>query len=168
MKKETYAEKLAKLLEQATGVKVTEIKKEHDEQAKIRRGNLVEVPESKIQNLREAQGLTYFLQAPALFQYKVCPHCGADFLVSRMFVAYCSYTCIEKSLEEIGISWSRAGKIDEMIKEVYDGQEPIWIRNLDQLRSALEKLVNWQDSRSPSTPNAGQVPTSLPTSTSTR
>ena len=162
MKKETYANKLAKLLEQATGVKVTEIKKEHDEQQKIRKGNLVEVPESQIQSFREAQGLTYFLQAPALFQYKVCPHCNADFLVSRMFVAYCSYTCIEKSLAEVGISWSRAGKIDDMIREVYDGQEPLWIRNLDQLQSVLERLVSYRslkESQSPSMTSA-QVPSS--------
>ena len=151
MKKETYANKLAELLG------ISEEKEKYEKQHAVRQGNLAEITEEQIQTFREAQGITYFLRAPALFQYKECKHCGAHYLVSRLYVAYCSYTCISKSMEELGITWSRKGNIDALIHEVYDDQEPIWIRNIEQLESALEKLISSRESLSQSTTTSHPV-----------
>lgn len=135
-KKETYADKLARLL----GLEA--VKEETDKQKAARKGNTQGISEDEIQNFREAQGIIYFLQAPSLFQHKVCKHCGSDFLVSRLYVAYCSYTCIKKSLNEQGLDWRKGRDIEALAqdKQVYEGNEPIWIRNLPQLQSALRKL----------------------------
>lgn len=136
VKKETYAAKLAALLG------IEEKHEEYKAQEKIRKGNLTEVPEDKIQDFRQAQGITYFLQAPALFQPRVCKHCGASYLVSRMYVAYCSYTCIKASLNNMGLEWRRGDDIEALVESVYEGQEPIWIRNIEQLKLALERLTD--------------------------
>lgn len=135
-KKDTYANKLAALLG------LQEVKQETDKQKAARKGNTQGISEDEIQTFREAQGIIYFLQAPSLFQHKVCKHCGSDFLVSRLYVAYCSYTCIKKSLNEQGLDWRKGSDLEALAqdKQVYEGNEPIWIRNLPQLRLALEKL----------------------------
>jgi hypothetical protein len=94
------------------------------------------------------QGIIYFLQAPRLFEAKICKHCGEGFLVSRQNVAFCSYTCIRLSLEEIGIKCQRVEvhDIDEpfpspkYIDDIYDGNEPIWIRNIDLIESMINKV----------------------------
>ena len=138
MKTETAQNKLLALLgiqEEAEKVK---------EKKKVANGNLRGITEEEIQEFREVQGLIYFLQAPELFSAKKCKHCGADFIVSRLHVALCSYTCIKNSLKDMGIDWRRGAHmevaIEEVIKHVYEGNEPIWIRNLERLRTTLNSL----------------------------
>ncbi len=136
MKKETAAAKLNALL--GITEKVEEVKTKST-------GNIVGITEDEIQTFREAQGLIYFLRAPGLFTPKVCGHCGEGFMVSRKYVGYCSYTCIEKSLEELGISWSRKGEIEpDFIKDIYDGNEPLWIRSpiLSRLTEMLSTVIS--------------------------
>jgi hypothetical protein len=139
MKKETYEKKLADLLG------LTNLVEEKQAQ-KAAHNKVVAVPEEDINKAREAQGMLYFLQAPDLFQAKVCPHCGADFLVSRRFVKCCSYTCIAKELENQGIRWSRLKDDDtyeiseEWIKQIYEGNEPLWVRNLDVIAALLNNM----------------------------
>lgn len=157
MKKETYLNKLNELLG-LTG-KVEEIKVANE----AKKGKFVGITEDEIQTFREAQGVIYFLQAPALFQSKVCKHCNHPFLVSRLYVAYCSYTCIRASLKEMGFEWDKGKDIEvdhermlEYIndKEIYNGQEPLWVRNLSTLEAALQKLI--QLNQSASTPKSDQ------------
>lgn len=109
------------------------------------------ISEDEIQDFREAQGLVYFLQAPALFQSKVCKHCGEPFLVSRLYVAFCSYTCIRKDLESRGfLRWEKGHDLEALANdpEVYEGNEPIWIRNpkLSQVLAILKELLENPDS----------------------
>lgn len=159
MKKETRLNKLAELLGIKTEVEV------HVEK-KANRNKFIEVPEDKIQDFRAAQGVLYFLQAPELFTMKVCKwhECQQPFAVSRQFVAYCSYTCIKDSLAEIGIDWNRgnltdADKIEMTINTVYEGQEPLWIREpmLSRLRAFLSTLPD--DASSPATTHLTEQPT---------
>lgn len=140
MKRETMQNKLASLLG------LEELKVETPKEKKQRKRNsLAEgIREDELQEFRAVQGITYFLQAPELFSAKICPHCKETFLVSRQFVAFCSYTCIRKDLESIGIGWSRGKDIERLISEQYDGNEPIWIKNLDRLRTVLETLPESQ------------------------
>ena len=100
------------------------------------------VEEANIQEFRAAQGMIYFLQAPRLFTPRVCHHCGASFLVSRNAVGYCSYTCIKNSLAALGIDWDKGRDLEALANDpqVFDGNEPIWIKNLDNLKTALEVL----------------------------
>lgn len=135
MKKSTVANKLNELLGITT--KVEEVKTKST-------GKIVGITEEEIQTFREAQGLIYFLQAPSLFTPKICPHCKEGFMVSRKYVSYCSYTCIEKSLEELGITWSRKGNIDSVVKDIYDGNEPLWIHqsNLKKLHGIVSNLLS--------------------------
>jgi hypothetical protein len=128
MKAETAQEKLNRMLGLAPE-KVAEVK------AKTT-GKVVEVSEDDIQEFREAQGLLYFLKAPELFTYKVCKHCGDGFLVSRMYVGFCSYTCIRKELEKDGIKWRKGNDIEALVADVYEGNEPIWLRT-----RVLKKLL---------------------------
>lgn len=99
------------------------------------------VTEEEIQKFRAAQGVVYFLQAPELFTMKNCKHCKVPFLVSRKQVSHCSYTCIAKDLESLGIKWSREGKYEELAQDtsVYDKNEPIWITGevLERVRAVL-------------------------------
>ena len=139
MKKETMQNKLLDILG------LHELKSEPKQAGKPKTNNnkFVGISEDEIQEFRARQGLIYFLQAPQLFSAKICKHCGAGFMVSRQFVGYCSYTCIEKSLEEVGITWSRRTEegidIDQSyIDRNYDGNEPIWVRDLD----VIEQLIN--------------------------
>lgn len=137
MKRETYEKKLAEIL----GLQY--ILSEKEQRAK-KTNQALGVTEDEINNARQAQGIIYFFQAPDLFSAKTCPHCGEGFLVSRRFVAFCSYTCIQKSLEEKGIKWSRSNSngyeiSEEYIKNIYEGNEPIWIKNLDVIQDLLDK-----------------------------
>lgn len=146
MKQSTVANKLAALLGIADKVDIPE--KFQDPKAKKNgRTGYVAVNEEDIQEFREAQGVIYFLQAPALFQYKKCENCGDTFLVSRRFVACCSYNCIKHSLEKKGMSWSKGHDLEAlaMDPQVYDGNEPIWIRNLDKLENVLSRLVSMRE-----------------------
>lgn len=100
------------------------------------------VTEEEIQDFRAAQGLVYFLQAPELFSFRVCKHCGASFFVSRKYVAFCSYTCIRASLNEIGIAWTKGNDIEALVNDpqVYEGNEPIWVRNVDRIRAIIDSV----------------------------
>lgn len=140
MRKETIQNKLADLLG-LTEFKVEPPKKGAKSKPKTNSNAPVGVSEEEIQNFRAAQGITYFLQAPELFTPKTCPHCGEGFLVSRKYVAFCSYTCIQKDLEAKGINWSRSGNIESLVKDVYEGNEPIWIKNLDALQEVLSRAM---------------------------
>lgn len=115
--------------------------------ARNRRFDMVE--EAAIQEFRAAQGMIYFLQAPKLFSAKICHHCGANFLVSRNAVGYCSYTCIKNSLAELGVVWDKGRDIEALVNDpqVFDGNEPIWIKNIDQLKAALEVLCQMAESQ---------------------
>lgn len=140
MKKDTYAKKLAELLG------IEDVKQKVDEKKKQRQGIIEGITEEEIQGFREAQGIIYFLQAPALFQFKICKECGADFLVSRLYVAYCSYTCIKLNLNKMGFEWRKGNDIETLVADpqTYNGNEPIWIRNLENLKAALEYLTSSQ------------------------
>ena len=145
MKKETVDNKLNALL----GIKTEVV-----EEIKVRySGKVVGISEEEIQTFREAQGILYFLQAPALFTAKVCPHCKETFLVSRKYVSYCSYTCIRKSLNEQGIEWKKGDDLEALAgdPQVYNGNEPIWISNrvLERLKETLETLSTNSDENEP-------------------
>ena len=151
MKRETKQNKLNALL----GI----VEKVEDYKAKST-GNIVGISEDEIQEFREIQGLIYFLQAPTLFDAKKCPHCGEFFIVSRKYVAYCSYTCIKKSLEEVGINWTKDQDLEALAvdPQVYGGNEPIWVRRskLEHALKVLQKLLNdseTQDTVSVSAPS---------------
>ena len=100
-------------------------------------GSSIGVTEEEIQEFRELQGVSYFLQAPALFTHKNCPKCGEHFLVSRKYVKYCSYQCLKLSLREQGVEWSKGHDLEAVANDpqIYNGNEPIWIR-----QSVLQKL----------------------------
>lgn len=140
MKNKSLAEK--RMLE-ALGLTEEKEKVEAKKQ-KAKSSKIQGVSEEEIQEFRAAQAVVYFLQAPELFTPKVCKHCEAVFVVSRRDVAFCSYTCIKASLKELGIEWRRGialeVAIEEAIKHVYDGNEPLWIKNVDRLRKVLNKL----------------------------
>lgn len=140
MKDETMQAKLMALLAGGDTEKHEKLE-ETKKQVNARKGKIHEISEDEIQTFREAQGITYFLRAPALFSRKTCKHCGESFLVSRLYVAYCSYTCIRKSLEEDGFEWRKGYDLDTIIKDVYDGNEPIWIRNVNNLQRCLQVLL---------------------------
>lgn len=149
MRKSTVQNKLAALLgledfkvDEKSGKSVKDIKNYNQP---------VGISEDEIQDFRAAQGLVYFLQAPELFSAKNCPHCGEQFLVSRQFVAFCSYTCIKKDLENKGIGWSRGSDLEALAQsDIYEGNEPLWVKNLDQLQSILETLLQARSKVEPS------------------
>lgn len=142
MKKETYANKLFDLL----GIKQEAEKLAPDlidptGKKRAQKYNKYQgVSEEEIQNFRAMQGLIYFLQAPELFSSRICPHCGEHFLVSRQFVAFCSYTCIKKDLEAKGLEWRKGNDIEAIVRDVYDGNEPLWIspNMVNRLKAVLE------------------------------
>ncbi len=155
MKKETYAEKLNRMLGITAEVEVVK------EKEKSRKGNIEGITEDEIQSFRAAQGILYFLQAPELFQAKVCPHCKASFLVSRLYVGYCSYTCIRKSLNEQGFEWRKGQDIESVINDVYEGNEPLWIKNLPLLKSKIDQAITLsQQAQSPSETHGSTLSTS--------
>lgn len=105
------------------------------------------VEESQIQAYREIQGIAYFLQAPKLFTQVTCRECNTPFLVSRKFVLYCGYPCMMESMRKQGLEWSKQGDLEAvaMDPQVWDGNEPLIIKNLDQLKKALEALCSVQN-----------------------
>lgn len=107
-------------------------------------GKVVGVTEEEIQEFREMQGLIYFLQAPALFEHKICPRCGEHFYVSRKYVSHCSYTCIKIDLQNRGFDWRKGNDLEAIAQDpqVYNGNEPIWIRqeSLKKLKEMVSKL----------------------------
>lgn len=136
MKKETAEAKLNQLFGDMFVKKVEEVKVKTT-------GRVVGITEEEIQEFREIQGILYFLQAPALFSYKVCGHCGADFFVSRKYVKYCSYTCMKLEFRKQGFEWRKGNDIEALVldPQVYDGNEPIWIRSR-ALQSIREMVLS--------------------------
>ncbi len=159
MKTETKLEKLNRLL--GIHEKVEEVKTRTT-------GKLVGITEEEIQEFREAQGLFYFLAAPKLFTARICGHCGEPFLVSRKNVAFCTYTCIRMSLRKQGIEWSKGKDLELLANDpqVYNGNEPIWIRhtNLTKLKEALSILSTLLDD--PESPYELSPPNPLKSGTS--
>lgn len=150
MKKDTYLEKLNKMLGLET--KAKEVKTKETEK---RTGRIQGIPEETIQEFREVQGILYFLQAPALFTPKTCRHCGEGFLVSRRLVTCCSWHCMREEIKSYGYTWEKGQGIEfdeqkmlDLINDpqVFGGQEPIWVRNLDTLEVALQKLTEFSKS----------------------
>lgn len=137
MKRETQLDKLNALL--GISKKAEEVKIKST-------GNTVGITEDKIQKWREIQGVIYFLQAPALFSPKTCTNCGMKFTVSRLFVSCCSYDCITESLRKIGITWEKGSNLESLAldPQVYDGNEPLWVRQptLLRLQEILHELLN--------------------------
>src|SRR5699024_1904905 len=133
MKKETKANRLIELLD-------LQDKVANPYQTKPRKPK--PVPEDEVQEFREAQGYLYFFQAPELFTRRQCKNCGDGFFVSRQLVSYCSYACIKEALNNMGLEWRRGKDIYTIIQESYDGNEPIWIRNLDKLKTILTELLD--------------------------
>lgn len=113
-------------------------------------GSSIGVTEEEIQEFRELQGVSYFLQAPALFTHKTCPKCEQHFLVSRKYVKYCSYQCLKLSLREQGVEWSKGHDLEAVANDpqVYNGNEPIWIRHsvLKRLKEILDVIPNTTES----------------------
>lgn len=143
MRESTVANKLAELLGIKDKVEIPDkFLTPKEKKQKAKRG-WEPVNEEDIQNFRQVQGVSYYLQAPMLFQHKVCKHCGEEFLVSRRFVAFCSYLCIKKDMEANGFEWLKGKDLEALANDphVYGGNEPIWIKNLDKLQKALEHLT---------------------------
>jgi hypothetical protein len=138
-KKLTKAEKAQQALMELLAEDAPELIEVH-KQKQARIGNIQEVSEEEIQEFREAQGIIYFLKAPQLFKSKICNNCGNHFIVSRLYVASCSYHCIAAELLKLGIVWKKHHDVEALVQSVYEGNEPIWINNLDRLRKALEML----------------------------
>lgn len=170
MKKTTAEEKmLALMAEAAQAVGMTEEFTQVAERTVNRKQNrrdIVSITEEEIQAFREVQGIMYFFQAPALWTAAICKRqsCRAPFLVSRKYVAYCSYTCIEKNmLEEWGTTWTfhKDGPqgYEAAANHIYEGNEPLWIRNLKSLESCLAMLQQILSSTSSNQTNEG-IPSS--------
>lgn len=154
---EKAAEKLAKLLG------LTNVLEEETQQKEILQGNLHGVSEEKIKERRDLQGIIYYLQAPDLFTFRKCKleSCGADFAVSRLQVAYCSYDCIRKSMHELGLTWSRSDNMEVIVRESYDGNEPLWLskETMVSLESALKRLLEVAQVEPDSPSNTPSQPT---------
>lgn len=167
MKKETAEERLNKLL----GIDPEMIARDKARKAALeakRSGKLQGISEEEIEKFREMQGIVYFLQAPALFHFKVCPHCKAEFFVSRLFVSHCSYTCIRATvLEELGHEWEKGNDLEALANDpqVWNGNEPIWIRNLPRLKAMLER-ISYEPTESLETDSPQTSIESSPTTTS--
>jgi hypothetical protein len=155
MKEETRLAKLAELLGIKTEVEV------HIEK-KSNRNKVIEISEEEIQEFRAVQGVVYFLRAPELFKARLCSwrECGQPFAVSRQFVSVCSYTCLKDSLADLGIDWNRDGNTDAekillTIDGVWEGQEPLWIREplLSRVRSVLNSLPDDASSQVTTSPS---------------
>ncbi len=149
MKKETYAQKMAalglipqELVDKAKSAVSAVTSKPKDKKAVT----FEYVEEARIESYREAQAISYFLQAPKLFTLKTCPHCKQDFYVSRNFVKFCSHTCIKKDFEERGILWEKGNDLEALANdpEVWNGNEPLQFKNIEGLKAALEVLTQSQ------------------------
>lgn len=147
MKADTVAAKLNALFGEAFVEKVQEVKTKTT-------GKVVGVSEEEIQGFRQAQGILYFLQAPALFTYKICGHCGADFFVSRKNVKFCSYMCIKLELRKNGFEWRKGNDIEALVMDpqVYNGNEPLWITS-HALQSIREMVMSLPEEINHGTPS---------------
>ena len=139
MKKDTYLKKMAELL----GVEVSEDKIEtyrEEKEVKKKNNKFNAIREEEINSFRARQGLIYFFLAPELFSARVCKECGAPFLVSRHQVAYCSITCLNLwALNNFGFQWNRLNNIELAVKEVWEGNEPLWVNNLDAIQNVIDQ-----------------------------
>lgn len=147
MKKETAEQRLNALLG------ITEKIEEVKQKVAVQKGNLRGIDDSQIEHYRAIQGLIYYLIAPELYTHKKCKECNEDFLVSRLHVAFCSYDCMRKSLRKLGLRWEK-GDYPETLAldpQVYDGNEPLWVRNLPMLQKCLEDLISRTSTESQST-----------------
>ena len=139
MKKETYANKLAKMLGLETLAPEPSTKKTVGAKP-----NYTGIEFSQIEHYREATALSLFLQAPALFSPATCKHCNEPFLVSRHFVAFCSYGCLKADLYELGIEWHPEARIDEAyVRRVWDDNEPL--RVSPHAFKLLQEMIQDQD-----------------------
>lgn len=134
MRKETYLAKMAALLdldipEEAIKPKEPDKRNPHE----------TAVEEAEIARFRAKQGVVYFLLAPKLFHPRTCRKCEAPFLVSRKQVAYCSYECLQHDIRDnFGIRWERLDDMELTAKEVWEGNEPLWVNNLDQIQEVID------------------------------
>lgn len=138
MKPETIAKKLLETLGLQDVVDTSHFS---DKPVSKRSKRFAGIPEEEIQIYREGQALIYFFQAPELFTSKICKRaeCQNPFLVSRHQVSYCSYHCIEEEcLRIFGVKWTRKKDMELMVKEVWEGNEPLIIRNLERIRAVLD------------------------------
>lgn len=140
MKAETAAQKFAKLMGLEEHVENSSFKKQELKSKAYRSPTDIGVEEADIQSYRRAEGLYYFLQAPALFTARVCKNCGDGFLVSRKNVAHCSASCVKKSLAKLGIEWTRYGEFEAMVKDVWNDNEPLIITHPEQIQAVLDRL----------------------------
>lgn len=129
MKKETAASKLAALLGlNPNDEAVIEATTTKEQKAKKKKDALRGVTLDELDTFRSANAVLLFLQAPELYTARTCKHCKGDFLVSRKFVGYCSYTCLKKELEAIGIDWDTKKPLDEAyVRRVWEHNEPLVI-----------------------------------------
>lgn len=136
MKKETYLQKMAALFDDV------DLPPEILAPEKIgTKANPLDIAikEEEIARFRARQGLVYFLLAPELFFPRTCRKCEAPFLVSRKQVAYCSYNCLQHDIKDnFGIRWERMDNMELTVKEVWDGNEPLWVNNLDQIQQLVD------------------------------
>lgn len=59
-------------------------------------------------------------------------------MVSRRNVAHCSMTCLQKEIEAItGMPYTKADDMDYIVTKVWDGNEPLIVKNLDRIRKQL-------------------------------
>ncbi len=147
MKTETYEQKMAELFGISTEV-VEKVKVQRNQLEAKRSGKIQGISEFEIQKFREMQAVIYFLQAPQLFHLKVCPRCEQPFMVSRLFVGFCSYDCIREQIrDELGTNWEKSRDLEALAVDphVWNGNEPLWIRNLPRLKEILEQLVVFQE-----------------------
>lgn len=158
-RKLTPEEKAAKKFAEMFGL--SEVLEEEVQQKEILQGNLHGVSEEKINERRGLQGILYYLRAPDLFTFRKCNNCGTDFAVSRLQVAYCSYNCIRDSLKAMGLEWSRSKDMELIVKESYDGNEPLWLSSetLVSLETALKRLL---EARSQDTEKETPTPSTTP------
>jgi len=147
VKKSTYEKKMAELF----GIDTQIIERVEDQRAKQeaqRTGKLQGISEAEVQKFREMQAVIYFFQAPQLFKLKICPRCKQPFLVSRLFVGFCSYDCIREQIrDEMGTNWEKSRDLETLAvdPQVWNGNEPLWIRNLPRLKEILAELVTLQE-----------------------
>ncbi len=143
----TAEQKLAELL----GIKTDEVPLTHAEEPKRKRAKpgdqrsyaFTAVGHQEIDNERNLQGFLYYLRAPELFTYLKCRECHEPFMVSRRFIAFCSYGCMIKNCRDQGYEWTKGqGDAEVVIKEVFENNEPIWINNPNQMLAVFERTLD--------------------------
>lgn len=139
---------------------ITEIaEKIIEKKQRVQRGVLDDLPEELIQEFRTLQGVILYLKAPKLFTSYIChwEECKQPFMVTRRHIVYCSWECMRNGIQSYGFDWEKGAGIEfdeaKMLALIEDrglfaGQEPIWIRDLDILKVALQKLIDTVESKS--------------------